>query len=200
MDKLIFIIALLLFNSNINAQDDSVLIDDSTKSAIEIYLLNEQSLYYNYQISNHLFWKIGVDFSSNFSKHEYRESFYSESEFGVKLNSQVFIRLFNTDFTNLFYGLGPSLVFFNEISKNKTKDYQEIKSTFEYGLINTLSAEIYFSKRIYSIIKYDYLITKGVESTELKGLKYSEYEITSWKRNYTIMNLSKIIIGIGIKF
>ena len=192
MNKLYLIISLLVLNLSINAQIDSINNEDSTKNAIEINFLNEQSFYCNHQITNQLFGKIGADFSSVFSKSEYDESIENNSEFGVRLNTQIFIRFFENDFTNISYGLGPSLFYSNRRIERTRNNSKRTITTFEYGLLNTLSLETHFSEKIYLIVRYDYLIAKGIENSNYNG--------DLWTKDYINAELSKIKIGIGVRF
>ncbi len=200
MNKLYLIISLLVLNLSLKAQIDNINIEDSTKNAIEINFLNEQSFYYNHQITNQLFGKIGADFSSAFSKSEYNSSIDSRSEFGVRLNTQIFIGFIENDFTKIAYGLGPSLFYSNKRITRTKRDYKKTYTTFEYGLLNTLLLEVHFSKKIYLVARYDYLIAKGAEYTERKELWNSGYKVDSWTKGYLNAELSKIKIGVGVRF
>jgi len=208
--KNIFLLVLISIIScygqdSIKASKDSL----ASVSAIDVTFLNEQGLSFRYRLSESFSWKVGADLSANFSDGKYADSptktDLNNKSFGIRLNNQICFAFFENDFLSFHYDVGPTLYYWQEI-RNSHNEYLDQTSRynrkiFEYGIINSLGADITVSQTIFFLFKYDYFISRGSDSR--KDSYHSSVSVDverNYKSYYYNLKLSTIKIGIGINF
>ena len=177
--------------------------------AIDATFLNEKALSFRYRFSDSFSWKIAADLSANFSDGKYVDeptnTDLNDRSFGIRLNNQICFTFFQNDFLSIHYDIGPSLYYW-QVSQSSYYEYLDQtskynKTIFEYGIINSLGADINVSQTIFFLFKYDYFISRGSDSR--KDSYHSSVSVDverNYKSYYYNLKLSTIKIGIGINF
>lgn len=176
-------------------------------SAIDVTFLNEQGLSFRYRLSDRFAWKVGADLSANFSDGKYADSptktDLNNKSFGIHLNNQICFAFFQNDFLSFHYDIGPSLYYWQD-DRNSYNEYLDQtskynKTIFEFGIINSLGADITVSQTIFFLFKYDYYISRGsVSRKDSYHSSVSEGIERNYKSYFFNLKLSSIKLGIGI--